>query len=166
MIGATALSALLMASVLAVVSGLHRKTAAVRDTSVPAVMSATIQLVRQDLQLSDAWESHSPGIVLAGRCALGAGQERSHMPARVRYRIAQVRNRPWLIREQAVLHESEAPGTIELLVAGVREIRLETITDEASDPLRPSPRTVPVPGQVRLVMVAGESTIDEVLTIR
>jgi prepilin-type N-terminal cleavage/methylation domain-containing protein len=107
---ATALSAILMVGVLAVVADLGAAAVAAQEKADPAAplgpqaLEAWVRLLREDLRHARTVVADKEGeLVLVGYGALDAARQRTHRPVRVLYRIEEVRGRPWVTRRQAAL---------------------------------------------------------------
>jgi hypothetical protein len=105
---ATALTALLMIGVLAVVADLGAPEAAagpVPGREEARAFEACLDLLHEDLTHAVAVNaSKANELTLVGYASLdGCGRERTHRPVRVRYTLEQIDGRSWLVRRQDAL---------------------------------------------------------------
>lgn len=105
---ATALTAVLMVGVLAVVANLGAPEAAaghVPDRERNRALEACLDLLREDLAHAVAVDaSQANALTLVGYAALDdRARERTHRPVRVRYGLERIDGRAWLVRRQDAL---------------------------------------------------------------
>ncbi len=139
---ATALAAMLMVGVLAVVASIAspaHEAAQTRGQGVRGIgqvvsdappVDAWVALLREDLAHARSVKAQPDGsLVLAGYTGLaGAGRERSHRPAVVTYSVKRIEGRDWLVRRQVLLDVlSNQNVQNDLVAAGVS--RFEVLRD-------------------------------------
>ncbi len=105
---ATALTAVLMVGVLAVVADLGAPEAAAGpapDRERDRALEACLDLLHEDLSHAVAVDaSKANEVTLVGYASLdGGARERSHRPVRVRYTLERIDGRSWLVRRQDAL---------------------------------------------------------------
>ncbi|MCY2926021.1 MAG: prepilin-type N-terminal cleavage/methylation domain-containing protein [Planctomycetota bacterium] len=140
MLLALTVSAMLMAGVLAVVTGLGARGLAAAPHAdgerMTGAVDAWVRLLREDLANATASEGSENELVLTGYAALaGPERERTHRPARVVYRLEDVAGRRWLVRRQALLDVlSNDNLQRDLVCRGVKRFSLVR-TPEAAPPV-------------------------------
>lgn len=139
MLLALMVSAMLMAGVLAVVTGLGARGVAAAGPNaegeqMAAAVDAWVRLLREDLANATAVAGLENELVLTGYVALaGAEAERTHRPVRAVYRIEDLAGRRWLVRRQALLDVLSNDNTRQdLLCRGVRRFEVVWIPDVAA----------------------------------
>jgi len=125
LLAATALTAILMVGVLAVVAdlgvaNLTSSSTAAKPSPEAGAMEALVRLLREDLVHATAVRIPRPNeVVLVGYAALdGNDRERTHRPVLVAYRLADLDGRRWLIRRQSALDVLSNQGIRYDLVCG------------------------------------------------
>lgn len=135
MLLATALTVVLMGSVMAVVIDLSKPvkddralTDADADSQVPA--EPWVAMLRDDIRNADEVFADADGALwLAGYLALDGERRQTHRPAEVRYALVAVGGRKWLVRSQRRLDVvTNERDQIDLVCAGVD--RFEVLADD------------------------------------
>lgn len=149
MLAATALSALLMLTVVQVIGALARDRhvmdeAERRAPSSQPPCSALAELFRQDLAHTSRLEYKANSIVLTGHALLdGTTREPTHRPSVVRYLLWKVGERSWLVRQQGTPDPpSRRDAALDLLWPNVAGFELRPIED-AGGPTKPGKPAVP-----------------------
>ncbi len=170
---ATVLMTLLMVGVLAVITNLGRGAlAAAGDgpaaaTLAESVVDPWVRLLREDLEHADRIDAEPGCVTLVGYGALDPQSgARTHRPARVLYRLADVDGGPWLIREETPLDAPGAPARRELLGRGVVGFELvEVVEEDENGDAPPATRTAPPEGWRLRVWSAETDEPDEERTL-
>ena len=145
MLLATVLTSVLMVGVLAVITRVSRPISTpIHEASLTSISigtDAVFRVVTADLTQAREVEFDGSEIALTGFGGLDpVTKERSQRPVRVRYRVQQVADQSWLVREERLLDEGSQVVTIELVAPGVSRIALEPpalqFTDGMADPGR------------------------------
>ncbi len=141
LLAASALTAVLMVGVLAVIAdlgaaGMEPTRALEADaTFEDDALAAWLSLLREDLEHAMDVDVPRPGVlVLTGYGALdGSRRERTHRPVRVRYTVEEVGGRAWLVRRQAALDVlSNRHVQRDLVCSGVVRFALEAVGSTAT----------------------------------
>lgn len=127
MLLATALTAVLVGGVMAVVTSVARplpgNAASRAGLSQELPIESVLAMVRDDLRNARALQMSDDGVLtMAGNMAINAtAREQTHRPAVVTYKIEQIGGRHWLVRSQSRLDTlTNEPTQYDLVCAGVR----------------------------------------------
>lgn len=149
LLAVTALSALLMLTVVKVIGALarDRHVMDVAERRAPSSLppfAALAELVRQDLAHASRLEYRANSILLTGHGFLeGASREPTHRPSVVRYLLWKVGERTWLVRQQGTPElPSRRDAGLDLLWPDVTGFELRPIQD-ATGPTNPVTSTAP-----------------------
>ncbi|MDB5325529.1 MAG: hypothetical protein JWM57_1098 [Phycisphaerales bacterium] len=173
LVAATALSALLMTTLLAVVASLGRERNAIAHRATEQTPPALLELLRWDCVNARTVRLRERSVMFTG---FGSLDPRSltptvNRPVEVIYEVQQMGGRSWLCRRQ---QEPGNPGraSTELVCAGVQDIAVVPFTGNGSfvqDVLNAHKAAVPMTATVRLKIAFDSKTkrpVDEVMVLR
>jgi len=169
---ATALTVLLMAGVLTVIATLRKPLPEpVGASDAPRAASAHLaaaRVIEADLSQATRVEAEGSGLRLESYGGLAeTTHERTQRPVTVRYRVKQIGEDSWLLRDQSLLDtpESSSPRS-ELVASGITRVRLDPPPPWPGEAERGQPRAsdddaaafdeAPLEGRWRLRLWAAE----------
>jgi len=173
MLLATVLTSVLMVGVLAVITRVSRPISIpIHEASLTSISMGTdavFRVVTADLAQAREVKLDGSDIALTGFGGLDpVTRERNQRPVHMRYRVQQVADQSWLVREERMLDDGSQVVTIELVAPGVSGIALEPPALQLADGVAGLARPVdgdfelPMDGRwrLRLWMEGAQDVID------
>lgn len=150
---ASALLAMLMVGVLAVVASVVRPTQALARDDTPdqhaAVDAAVLRVMRDDLSQAVRIETGNDGITLVSYGGLDPRtRERTQRPVRVRYQSVTINGRAWLVRREAGLDRDAGPSRVDWVATPVTRLQLVPPPEPGPEAPRPIARRRAIGGGV------------------